>query len=351
MKKKFPCEACHKIGQSCCRVIPMLSNHELAKILIKYGDLIKEKKLEVVVDAKIGDIADIYYIAPEEIIDKKTGVIHAEDVMCPFNENGKCLIYEDRPYICQIYGYKIPCPFEGISNEELLKENEENPEKIKNGHKETKIDLKVLKEIEYYKAQKPIKLHRKQLSKALKELSTDDIILVLAVGIIGEIVRMFPDNPYLEFVKDYKMATFDGEDVRPFEFNYLKAKVPEFANVATIVNKYYDVVNTEPNEVADIVLNKANNILKSVEKYRCEDSEEKPYLSFVAALTLINKFDSKKKSKKWRGKIPDKNVWPALRRISKDLYGVDSVINLPENIMCMIKLGEIMYNNAIKTKL
>jgi len=351
MKKKFPCEACHQIGQSCCRVIPMLSNSELAKLLIKYGDIIKNKNLEVVVDSKMMGIADIYYLAPSEIIDDKTGVIHAENVMCPFNENGKCIIYEDRPHICRIYGEKIKCPYEEFSNDKLLEEFKKNPKKIKDGHKNTSIDIKAIKEIHYYIDDRPKKLHKKKFDKAIKEISEDDIILMLAVGIISEIVNIFPDNPYLEFTKEYKMATFDGKDVRPYEFSYLKAKVPEFNNVATIVNKYYDVANTEPDEVAEIIVSKANKILKSVENYRCEDSESKPYLTFVAALTLINKFDSKKKSKKWRSKISDKNVWPALRKLSEDLYGVSSIINLPSNIKCMIKLGEILYNNAVKTKL
>jgi len=350
MKKKFPCDACHKIGQSCCRVIPMLSNSELAKILIKHNKIVKDKNLEVVVDSKLQGIASVYYLAPSDKIDKKTGVIHAENIMCPFNENGKCIIYKDRPYICRIYGEKIKCPFDGFSNDELLKEFHKNPKKIKDGHKDTAIDKKVIKEIHYYINDKPKKLHKKKFERAIKELSEDDVILMLAVGIISELVNMFPDNPYLEFFKEYRMASFDGEEVRPFEFNYLKAKVPEFNNVATVVNKYYDIANTEPDEIAEIVITKANKILKAAENYRCEDSESKPYLTFVAALTLINKFDSKKKSKKWKGKISDKNVWPALRRLSEDLYGVSSIIKLPSNIKCMIKLGEILYNNAVKTK-
>jgi len=101
--KPLPCEKCYG---SCCGKKVHFSKKDLKRIQKKYTSLIEKLK--------------IYAVQ----LDKKTFQFESDlesykkDWYCIFYDknSNKCLIYEERPQVCRMYGKSklLLCPFEGM---------------------------------------------------------------------------------------------------------------------------------------------------------------------------------------------------------------------------------------------
>ena len=110
---KLPCEVCTKTDNHCCLADIPYDYMEALKLC----DLGRQKGLDLIMVShpKFEDKVIILNSGDDGI---------SEDKPCVFLKNGKCSIYEDRPFICRNYGTDfIRCRYEacGISDEQTIR--------------------------------------------------------------------------------------------------------------------------------------------------------------------------------------------------------------------------------------
>jgi len=117
---------------------------------------------------------EIYFVKIEESI--KAVMVLSEEGKCKYLENGKCLIYDDRPPACKIYPYSpyfdevrldISCDGVGLSGEELIL----NKNEFKNSpffHKRFENFVEKLSKTEKFLNQYKDKLKYKKEIKGVK---------------------------------------------------------------------------------------------------------------------------------------------------------------------------------------
>jgi Fe-S-cluster containining protein len=88
----FECK--EKCG-SCCGIVPIP-----IELSLKYASIIETKKELIKEGVVTGDKKEIYFLT--------------KDGRCVFlDKKKKCLIYDERPMVCRIYGVdlRLPCPY------------------------------------------------------------------------------------------------------------------------------------------------------------------------------------------------------------------------------------------------
>jgi hypothetical protein len=83
------CEKCPE-GRACCGIVPIKED-----VWEKHKDKVKEK------------------ISIHKVDNLVFPLLEGSLKCCFLNDEGKCLIYEDRPEVCREYGMtdRLPCPF------------------------------------------------------------------------------------------------------------------------------------------------------------------------------------------------------------------------------------------------
>jgi len=118
----LPCEVCTKTDNHCCLADIPYDYIEALKLC----DLGRQNGLDLIMVShpKFEDKVIILNSGDDGILENKP---------CVFLKNGKCSIYEDRPFICRNYGTDfIRCRYEacGISDEQTIRNMTKNDIKM-----------------------------------------------------------------------------------------------------------------------------------------------------------------------------------------------------------------------------
>jgi len=314
MKKKFPCESCVKVTHGgCCNQLPALSASEVAKLIFKYEDIIKEKNL---VPRKWDKFNNIYILAPNEPTLKE---IDLTDYMCPFLdlENAKCIIYEDRPLLCKVYGEQLGvCPYEGI---------EEVTEDMKGAIVVTStkgFDLKNMTSlIAYYQKDKPLK--ELPPKKALKIITKKEFKHLLVA--FNELVDIMRSTDYFKTERVYGFVEKNNGHFSPYEMVLLKESAP-FNALQKPYNFLQRKLMVVDYDLLQPIVDKINNVLKSVSDYSDEklpSTEERVLFSIMYLEYFKDNF--KGKAKEYGGLINSEELYNLKKEILKRM-GYSSIL-------------------------
>jgi len=346
-EKKFPCESCNKLGFSCCKVYPWLSASELAKLYVKYEDRLKGK---TTIHKETMGRYTAYIIVPSEAV--KDGKIVLGDGYCVFYKDGKCSIYEDRPTICREYGYNeaIPCPFDGYSNEELSEMDLKEVEEIYKKNNKIRPSKKLFKLFSGLYSDKPKRNFVFSFEKFVKDLSRDDIAVLIGMNYVLEYVQK--KNNLFDIEYEYFLIEYEGKEHPGFKYIFKSDKYPETAKRLTALS---ELITRIPDEAFNVLAQKANSVLMGTST-RCETKEEpEDYILF--GLMLMNNYFLKKKEngiprkKLYNGIMPPQaEVWEITKEVARR-YGYNGGFTLPQQIVCLDSMSEKIINKINKLAL
>lgn len=308
----FPCKSCLKATTyGCCGQLPVFNQSELAKVVFKYEDLIKEKELEI--HHYNGD-KHMLIVTPKLTKDEIKNGIALTDYPCPFLDKEKgCLIYEDRPFICSAYGESIgKCPFKGCK--EVTKEMA--PLIFES---DKSFEIKTLKYLAaHYTKDKPIK--ELPVKKALKEISKKEFRHLLIA--LNGLVEVLNETDILN--KDYKYTFIDriNGTFSPCCIILLKEGYP-YSALQKPFNFLQRKLAVLDYSLLDPLEKKINNILKA---NQIED-EKDPYGKLLFSVMYLEYFKEnfKRKNREYQSLINANELY-ALKKELFNKLGFSSFI-------------------------
>ena len=250
--KKFPCKSCIKVTNGgCCNQLPVFSQEEFARLVFRHSDIIDEKGLQTkTYQNNPGMIVITPPLTPEQ--DRKG--IALDDYQCPFLDLEKgCLIYEDRPLLCQRYGVTVGvCPYEGM--DEVKEENKDEIKLVQN-----KFSHRSLMELkQHYKSRLTKELPVKKAMKIINQKEFKHLLMACS-----ELVDVLRNTDLFNVEYQYGVIYANDNKVSPYEMIFIKEKFPYNAlqRPYNFIQRKLAIIN---NDLLMILQDKINRVLSGV---------------------------------------------------------------------------------------
>jgi len=345
------CQLCYKLGHSCCRTQPAMSEEELARIYFKYD----QSFFDDTTVTRMGN--NTYVVVPSSIVDDKGNADISKEYCVFFDKStGLCKIYDDRPQVCKDFGEveELPCPFSNVTTEELEQMSEDQRQKlVDNANKISKnkaVDYILKTESFIPKPLYKIQKIDKKLMKKQKEIMLMSVVVYYLETTVENL-----KSDFLTVDFRYKLGLLPDGKMTAIRIPKLKTNDINFKPVVELHNKLYNKVMSINPDYLEVIVNKINRLIDGIQQKECKYSDDKDYLLYLLfAVMMYMKYmtEYKNKSKEFSGFIKYSDLMNFVYFVVEQTGGFkgNSRFEFNDVVNCVSKNVEMLYNAIIKNK-